>query len=639
MRLQGRAGNTHVSRVVSELRNLRVQRQEDEPHAEHRTLGLHWYIEADPPTAIIRQGMAITFRLRNSRNESIESWDTDGESRPIFGIVVREGDTREWSISRNYPPTVQHWFNFPGHRVVYFRGTPERGQAATGGGTAIRGQPIHVTYAFDVAPHLTVTALRATEETAAADLAAVADPGASDDELAQLIQRIAIRRGLKTLTDNKQEALDLQRVYQGGGRMVSRRLQHAHRLHPIYREFVRRRQALQWTRDDAEMKRYPAEAIQHLDGKIRYCDRNIDLILVPYPEVAAMELGRSPFEIGDPHTAEGIRGRVERGVARVLEDIDSTRNKLASGDLNALDIPRLVREAQQDLRGSAHPRLGAAIEDLLRRHHRRDLPLAAASVALLFVPGIGPYLSAALSLGQAAISVERAEDIVQASHAGLREGLVRSEEADEAVFQATIDALGAALDVVQAGAAARGTLRGGGPDVPAAAPPAGRTTLPGLGPAAPERTTLPGLGPGTPERTTLPGLGPEASGGSPAPGARPSQLPTREVPLEEAPTAPAGPEGPPVPAGHLPTQPETLLDVLGAPRPGGGIRPLTEAQRDLIARRFVARKTFTWEFYESDWRQFGGVGPPPAGGWVLWRPDGTMQDYRLNFTRTRPPSR
>jgi hypothetical protein len=110
---------------------------------------------------------------------------------------------------------------------------------------------------------------------------------------------------------------------------------------------------------------------------------------------------------------------------------------------------------RRELGVDSEPRRAKAIDDLVAqreaRRHSDALGLLGASLLLLLVPGIGPFLAAAVGGIGAAAAWEDALDLKAAAGAGL----VPREEAESAALWATVDTVLVGLDV----AAAVGSLK------------------------------------------------------------------------------------------------------------------------------------------------------------------------------------
>jgi hypothetical protein len=134
-------------------------------------------------------------------------------------------------------------------------------------------------------------------------------------------------------------------------------------------------------------------------------------------------------------------------LAQVAKDCVTTRTALATGDLDVLRSEALVHRMRRELGIDGDPRRAAAVDAVVAEHERRRtmdlIGMAGASLLLLLVPGIGPYLAAAAGAAVAAVAWEDALDLDAAANAGV----ASREEARAAKFWATVDTVLAGLDV------------------------------------------------------------------------------------------------------------------------------------------------------------------------------------------------
>jgi transposase len=445
-------GNRHLQQVVASLRPPAVQLTPQ----RRSSLGLSWYVEMDPPTSVVPTGTTVTFRLKNDADQMIGAWQREAgetEERPVVGVRVSGGPTRTWyPVSPNYPIAFRRTFQRPGHVEVFFRGRPMRG---AGPGLAIPGSQIYVSVELDIATHLTRATMESERRRATyrEDVNRLEDPAASEPEIAQAFQRVAVRYGIDLVNRNKQEAWDLNQMYTRGaqGRTATEATAEIQRILQLDAQL-----GLQIS----HLRSHPQLIVQ-VGGREAALQRIRDLNLVraslidAFPAMALIGRGagpsRSMFARSETGQAQQILQRLLR---RILRDCDSTRRALATGDLHIFDVDRVVQQTRQSMGIDADPRKRRAVDNAISRHHRSSmataLGLAGASIVLLFVPGLGPYLAAAVGLAGAGISWERAMDLQTGARAGVRQGVVGQGAAAAATFWAAIETLLAGLDVAQA---------------------------------------------------------------------------------------------------------------------------------------------------------------------------------------------
>jgi len=429
-----------------------------------------WYVETEPATSLVPVGTEVIFRLKNSAGAHFAAWQREnGESRPLLGVRVRGGETTTWLPTRpTYPVTLRRTFNRPGHVEVFFQGRPLQGVGPSDRPMAmtITGGEIYVSVELDITGQLTRTDVESetSQATYREDINRLEDPNASEPEIAQAFQRIAVRRGIDIINRNKQEAWDLLQMYTSGesGRSSMQAITDLRRVLSLSNQLERQISRLRSIpREGLTIARREGVELHNSDDYREYVMRKIrDINLVraslidAFPAMA-LSMGGGPLAT---MVRSGEITRAQRALQtlllRVLRDCDNTRNALSTEDLHIFDVPRVITEVRQTLGINSDPRKRRAIDEAARRHQRsslaQSLGLAGAAIVLLFIPGLGPYLAAAAGLLAAGISWERAGDLLSAAGSGVREGIVSGTEAGTAVFWATLETLLAGLDVATA---------------------------------------------------------------------------------------------------------------------------------------------------------------------------------------------
>ncbi len=434
------------------------------------SLDTAWYVEMDPASSIVPVGTQVTFRLRNEDDAPWAAWQREqgeAEARPVFGVRERGGRERSWYASPNYPVTVRRRFDRAGNVEVFFQGRPGR---PAGPGMVIPGSPIYVSVEMDVVQQLTRETVEAEPRRATyrEDINRLEDPRASDQEIAQAFLRVAVRRGIDIVNRNKQEAWDLLQMYTRGGRgrSAAEATEDLQRVLRFDAELAHQAQRL---RSASGISAAGVRSLAELQARLQSINLVRASLVDAFPAMG-VAMGGGPLAT---MVRRGESGRAQQSLrillGRVLRDCDTTRQGLATGDLHIFDVERVVREVRQATGIDSDPRRRRAVDSAIRQHRRSSLAaslgLAGAALVLLLVPGLGPYMSAAVGLAAAGVSWERAGDLLAASGAGVRGGIVGRGEAAAAVFWATIETLLAGLDV----AAAVRPLARIAPHVPAAA--------------------------------------------------------------------------------------------------------------------------------------------------------------------------
>jgi Domain of unknown function (DUF4157) len=442
-----------------------IQRVIDErPYSRQRgtgdTIGLRWYIEPENFSPIILQNETVRFNIKSSRLDDAEAhdvghltWMLDGiEQPPEFGVMDENENilVQRPSDVNNHPGYASQQFRSLGHRKIFFRGNPC--QTIMG-----CGSEIFVVYDIDVRPSVAAPELRATAASVSADVDELGDEHNSLDELGVIIRRLAIRRAFETLSTNKQEVLDMQQFYrtpESNARL--------HYIQDIYRVYeglsndIAELRPLEHERVEIGLSESRSRQAREHIRQLQYAQAGI---IGAYPEVGAYERNRGFFD--NPTTAdeEGFRGFVLEKLGEVATAIDDTRYNIATNDMNILEVRSMIDRVAEEY-GTGNPRVAQSItrmyDDRSYSELLTNLLFGSGQIALLFVPGIGPYLSFALGLVQAGISWEHAIDMSTAANTGLAHGIVSDEEAAAAQFWAVVDAVFAAIDGIEA---ARGTLR------------------------------------------------------------------------------------------------------------------------------------------------------------------------------------
>lgn len=431
-----------------------------EPPVERRqSLGAAWYVEMDPATSIVAAGTEVTFHLRNSQNLEIQQWE---EEVPGFGqkpvFILTDAKGQHWrgktTIIKPYHSAYKTTLNTPGKYRAAFWGRPiER----HGDSTRSSGTEILVSVDFDVLGDLTADKPVAADvaATSARDLQHFEDSEASEGEIAAAFERIAVRRAFAVLEDNRQEAEEQLALYTrgAGGKTAG---QAAEALHAVaefdfllqrhweltfHADSVKREADKAGRRDLVGFQQERRQKLAELRATLIEAFPALGVIHRDQEE-SVRNLGKSPSE---------LQTVVQAGLRKVLVDIEATKHLLASGELPILDVAPILAETRKALSVDANPRVRGSVDKLLKNRAsaelKQGLVLGATQLLLLFVPGIGPYLAAALGIGLAARSWKKVGELQTAAGAGVRAGLIDQDELDRAAFWAAVDTIFAALDL------------------------------------------------------------------------------------------------------------------------------------------------------------------------------------------------
>lgn len=409
------------------------------------SLGASWFVEMTPGTPIIPVGTKVRFTLKNPQRVVTNMWEgTSGT--PVFGVQERGKPSLERPSSYVMEPWALKQFTKPGHYKVYFRGTPRKGYTGF-------GKPLRVSIEFDVVRHLTSKTMQAPElkDTMREDIGRV--ERASGAEFVQAFKRIAIRRAIDIVNQNKMEALTLLRKYTpiaGGKRalIASQELQQVARLDQAISNKI---DSLKY---QTSYEEDPSEP--WVRRKIKTPKKKVD-----WKQVKALELARA--SLLDAFPAIGLRSAklysylkpkraqnmIAWGLRNVMEDCTNTRRALATGKLEILEVTGVLGEVRKSL--ALDKKKAETLANAVSAHKTsgilKGLGAAGAAIGLLFIPGLGPYLSAAVGLADAAVEWKKAATLRAAAGAGVRKGIISSEAAATAQFWSMVGLLFSAFDV------------------------------------------------------------------------------------------------------------------------------------------------------------------------------------------------
>ncbi|MCD2257709.1 eCIS core domain-containing protein [Psychroserpens luteolus] len=485
--------SNQLRELFPDFRPNEEQNTEAEQLSRERESGdLRWFLQPDIPSPIIRTGTTLTLSLRNnnrlnpSRREELARDSASGEGAlqfregeiPVytweeaeFGIIDETGREFPWpSGTSGYPLEFEHTFNQQGRRIIYFRGRPNQFSRNT----------VYVRHVIFVGDGASAPYLDDAAEVSQGDLELITNPDTGYGELVTLFKRIVSRDALEMLSDNKREAIQLKRHYEGlmgnpsAATDYDLRTGFAFRLAPVHRNLVEQKNQTQEEMENIEVRvptgdyasGRPITIVDHvatetrrqpLRQKLIRLREAITEIEMNYPEVAALRRFRNEASLSENIQASsasggGFVGQMIRTISGVERDIDSTRHNIISGNIDIMQIQSITTDLRNRLIPQ-NPNLRTALNNY---HESGDdlwlsLGITGVSIALLFVPGIGPFLSAAVGLiegaHQAAESWEEAE-IYRAGHnAGLREGVFSEEQYEERRRQVVIDSLLVLLNI------------------------------------------------------------------------------------------------------------------------------------------------------------------------------------------------
>ncbi|MEM9446703.1 MAG: DUF4157 domain-containing protein [Verrucomicrobiota bacterium] len=470
---------------------ISVQRSTEEDQKEAG--GLRWYIEVDHPSPIILKGSIVTFRLRNetdrtdSEKQRMSKEAHKGTIRPgvypdeltiydyenpEFGVIDGYGGQHSFPekpglLGHSYPLEMRYQFTQSGHRTIFFRGKP-LGFAGHGG-----TNHIFVTHEVQIIDPSELGDLSKTQKISKRDEDLLRNSEARYGELSQAFKRLAIRKAFELLAENRQEALEMVDQYPLPSlNTETPRIRAARELFPIYQDLLSRRSGLKSYAPPKRLGGSPGETrmrdpaadrlsdrvrsaeIAKINRRLKEVEKTIRLIKATYPEVAAAHRYQSSY----PTMGQHFTQLTALALRQVVRDIDDTRKRLVTGDIPVLSVQSIVNPLLQDLTMS-NPDVLTSIKLLQQRESSYNLwtqlGLTGASLALLFVPGIGPFLSAGLGLASGAVqsikSWEEADDYATAANAGVGSGLFSSDEAEAKRSQAIWDSLFTLIDMIDFG--------------------------------------------------------------------------------------------------------------------------------------------------------------------------------------------
>lgn len=442
-----------------------VQMRRDQQRGGH---GVFWHVATEPPTPLVEVGQEIAMELRNTTDRRV-SMEHAGRRGPFVGVlrdgVPYRGPAR---LPNRYPFRTIFTVQEPGRYELYYEGTQV---VAAGPGLADQDF-VTVSVELQALNRLGEGALAETEaqEMMRSEVFAwVRESGeASLGERAALFERLAMLRALEILDRNEREALDLYDFYVNS----SHGREHTGELLRVF-----------W------------EVLMPLRGEIGRLEHNLGIRTLARRELREewrrrldkLVFARASLLETFPGLAlarpllpsRGDAGRGQRVLRQrlqnVLDQIRETRSNLLDGSLSPLTIPSLVADVRRIFGGGrteeTRERRERAIAHAVERRQGEDPTgaLAAGSVALLFVPGFGPFLAAIAGGITAGLAWYRAGMLESAAEAGVEEGLVSRDEARAARFWAVLESVLVAADVAGVVLGAVRGLRSVLPHVPAAA--------------------------------------------------------------------------------------------------------------------------------------------------------------------------
>ena len=428
-----------------------------------------WYIEMTPNTSVIPVGTRVRFTLKNPYFRP-NMWKTRSGT-PVFSVRGTGGKSMEKPSNLTNEPYALKTFAQIGHYKVYFRGAPRRPDYLG------YYRPVHVSVELDVVKYLTTETMQAPEQRGTLRQDISRAERATGPAFVQAFKRIAVRRAIDIVNRNKMEALKLVSKYtpHGGNQAALRATRELQKVARLDQALAHQIDLLKykWVRVE-----HPTAAEPWASYTIKKPRQKVDWTIVKNLELAraslvnafpAVALGRKSLltVYATPTHAQKL---LVAGLQGVMTDCDTTRRALATGKLDIFEAPGVVAEVRRVMSLSACKQ--QTLNRAMREHRvsgvLKGVGSAGVSLLLLLIPGLGPYLSAAVGLASAAVSWKHAQTLEAAAGAGVRKGIVTSEAAATAKFWGMFELLLAGLEVAQLAKAFK-LAKGIKPHVPAAA--------------------------------------------------------------------------------------------------------------------------------------------------------------------------
>jgi uncharacterized protein DUF4157 len=451
------------------------------PTERRRSLDAHWYVEMDPATPIVAAGTEVVFRLKNSEGAAIWRWEELDEGTghaPVFILSDEHGHhkafkTRSGAARVTLGSAGKYRATMLGRPIAEV-GPPGPDRAKeTQHGDEVRVS-VDIDVVGDVSPKTVGSAT--VRATAARDLLHLEDPETSDGEIAAAFERLAVRRAFEVLEANRKEALEQLALYTAGDEKKTG-LKATEELASVFEvDKVLKREEARLLNDKERLlenaKKAGRSPPEYQQEQLQRVAALRGALVVAFPALALINRDADSKWTFDNHPE--LRGTViQSGLRQVLADIEKAKQQLATGDLSILRVEPILADTRKALGIDGDPRASRAVDRIVKAAESREAKLGmavgAASVILLFVPGIGPYLAASVGIAWATRSWIRVGDIRAAAGAGVREGIVDRADVVTGTFWAVLDTVFAALDLGAAAKEVIAAARGVAPHVPEAA--------------------------------------------------------------------------------------------------------------------------------------------------------------------------
>jgi hypothetical protein len=416
------------------------------------SLGTDWFIESEPATSVVYIGTSghrinepertVRFSLRNTHDWRVSWRGSEAQQQaltqgrivlsdigPVFGTRVQGRQDMTYPLVNSYPFPSQRVFNHPGHVEVFYTGRPIHPTFST------LGDPLFVSVELDIVEDLLQSTMSSEtlQATYQQDVRRFRDPQASEPEIAQAFLRIAVKHGIDIVNYNKREAYNLRTLYTSGSDDINARtaVSEVQQIHQFDSELAQ---------EIADLHHFQ-ESVRAAGGR-RAADERIQRLNL----VRAALLDAFPI-IGHLPGGQPTGDTLQRTIRRIEQACADSRLSLANGDIHVFQLPTLEAQTRSLFGVRNGSREDRAINSAKRAMELQQLRPPLAALALLFIPGLGPYLATIGGFVLAGFSWEQTFDVQTAARAGVRMGLETDREANRRTFWTTVETLLATISV------------------------------------------------------------------------------------------------------------------------------------------------------------------------------------------------
>lgn len=431
---------------------------------------VRWHLQIEPGSGVIQKDTLLTIWLRNTegvRGDFLGGWPrvtlrtAIGRTQPM----LMEGPPSRDLLQDARGYRLQCEVHEPGPLEIVVDATPNGAY----GGLKDRMTPLRLVTRVDVVERPTDKALAGTSAAERQEKERIEDPSASPGAMGQAFRRAATRRAIEIVNGNLAEAEELKKLYTnstiGPEEMaglaeavaVDLRLETEQTQRVSELERLRERAKLEAqlvpeygpTQEQEDRVNEVAIDVTDAENAVAALDEARGLLVETVPAFGLLRFDRQQRKAvasGGPEQQAAIMATLDKLIA----DCETTRTALASGRLDAMRSGSFVAEMRAELGINADARRSAAVDAMLdqRRSEAFDqmVGMFGVNLLLLLVPGVGPFLSVAVSGIGAGLAWREALDVRAAAGAGV----MSDAEASGATLDAVLETLLAALDIVLA---------------------------------------------------------------------------------------------------------------------------------------------------------------------------------------------